>query len=158
MQCTLSCIPYTHKYTPIEATKFSSFRLLVSNSLGPFPAGLGALGMSWGTGSCTLGFGSTLVANIGSLPTGVIAPSVGLRFLFSGSLKERRREKSAAKKEKHIPAMVKIEGVRKKWEKSTEEKDCSDGVNHLFTDNEKKQLSHLDLKINVQKQCSKHRV
>lgn len=43
---SLSCIPRILKYTPIEATKFSSFKLLVSNSLGPFPERPGALGMS----------------------------------------------------------------------------------------------------------------
>lgn len=82
----------------MEAIKFSSFRLLVSNSLSPFPAGLGAFGISCGTGSCMAGFGSTLGDDAGSLPTGVTEPSVGLRFLFSGSLK--RKNKVLPKKKK----------------------------------------------------------
>lgn len=89
----------------MEAIKFSSFRLLVSNSLSPFPAGLGAFGISCGTGSCMAGFGSTLGDDAGSLPTGVTDPSVGLRFLFSGSLK--RKNKVLPKKKIQIKITLK---------------------------------------------------
>lgn len=89
----------------MEAIKFSSFRLLVSNSLGPLPAGPSPFDINWGTGSCIAGFSSTLGDDAGSLPTGVTDPSVGLRFLFSGSLerknKELPKEKRTKKKKRH---------------------------------------------------------
>lgn len=71
----------------MDATKFSSFKLLVSSSLGPLPVALGARGPSWGTLSCAITFGSPRPDRPGSLPVGVCALSVGLLFRLSGSEK-----------------------------------------------------------------------
>lgn len=118
----------------MEAIKFSSFRLLVSNSLSPFPAGLGAFGISCGTGSCMAGFGSTLGDDAGSLPTGVTEPSVGLRFLFSGSLKRKNKVLPKKKTKQKVPTQKKI----KQTKKSTLKKKKSPQANKQTTNKEKR--------------------
>lgn len=107
----------------MEAIKFSSFRLLVSNSLGPLPGGLGAFGISWGTGSCITGFGSTLGDDAGSLPTGVTDPSVGLRFLFSGSWKKKKNKVLGGKENERKNIS------KKKWKQ--EKEDETDGLTYI---------------------------
>ena len=84
----------------MDAIKFSSFRLLVSSSLGLLPGALGARGPSWGTLSCAMAFGSPRPARPGSLPTGVLMLSVGLLFRLSGSEEKMKHMKTSKETER----------------------------------------------------------
>lgn len=82
----------TAVYTPMEAIKFSSFRLRVSNCRVDFP--------EEGGGNCIRGTRSTPAAlalsirpdGLSLLP-GLLIPSVGLRFRFSGSVSHKRAQR-----------------------------------------------------------------
>lgn len=74
----------TSVYTPMEAIKFSSFRLRVSNSIDVFSEEGGG---NWirGTSSTPAALALSIRPDGLSLLPGLLTPSVGLRFRFSGS-------------------------------------------------------------------------
>lgn len=73
-------------YTPIEAIKFSSFRLRVSKWRAPLP-GVWCGSCRWGTFRRTWGLAVSIRPEGLSLLPGLPALSVGLRLRFSGSNK-----------------------------------------------------------------------
>lgn len=87
----------TAVYTPIEAIKFSSFRLRVSNCRGDFP--------EEGGGNCIRGTRSTPAAlalsirpdGLSLLPGLLIPPSVGLRFRLSRSVSHKRAQRKQSR-------------------------------------------------------------